>query len=78
MVPPIWLKICLGLRSPGGRKKGLALVALLLWYQNREPWRSFVPLLMETLTAAPPAKPVSASKELVVMLTVSIDSSAGV
>src|SRR5438094_10632046 len=46
-------------------------------YSNAEPCISLVPLLVCTLTAAPPASPCSASKLLVTTFTVSIDSSAG-
>src|SRR5437868_2181161 len=38
---------------------------------------SFVPLLVITVIAAPPARPCSASKLLVEILTVSIDSAGG-
>ena len=48
-----------------------------MWYSKAEPWTSLPPDLICRLIAAPPARPCSASKELVTTLTVSIDSSAG-
>ena len=48
---------------------------LLFWLRsNATPCSWLVPDLMDTLTAAPPAAPCSASKALVVMLTVSMAS----
>jgi hypothetical protein len=46
------------------------------WLRRKkpEPWNWFVPDLVRTVTAAPPAMPWSASKLLVEMLTVSIVS----
>src|SRR2546426_9459762 len=75
--PPNWLYTSLGLRWPGGRKKGLAFIACTELYSNTAPCRSFVPLLVWTLMAAPPARPCSASKLLVTTFTVSMDSSEG-
>jgi len=66
-----------GLIYPAGAKKGRAWVLLLLWNQKAEPCTAFVPLLIWTLIAAPPAKPCSASKEFVTTSTVSMASSEG-
>jgi hypothetical protein len=51
-----------------------ALSDSLLLKKNAEPFSSFVPDLVTTAIAAPPAMPVSASKLFVTMLTVSIVS----
>ena len=48
-----------------------------MWYSNAEPRIVFVPLLICTLIADPPASPCSASKLFVTTFTVSSDSSAG-
>src|SRR5882672_7526323 len=74
---PNSLLTSLGLSCPTGRKNGLALRWLSVWKENNEPRRLFVPLLIWTLTADPPASPCSASKLLVTTLTVSSDSRAG-
>src|SRR5690606_13403870 len=58
-------------------KNALAFQSAVLWKKNAEPLRSFVPDLVTTAIAAPPAMPVSASKLLVTMLTVSIVSAEG-
>ena len=56
------------------KKNGEAFSLSLLKNSNAEPLNSFVPDLVTTVIAAPPAMPCSASKLLVEMLTVSIVS----
>ena len=56
------------------KKYGLALNFSLLKNSKADPLNWFVPDLVMTVTAAPPAIPCSASKLLVEMFTVSIVS----
>src|SRR5438034_5978848 len=46
-----------------------AFMCWSVWNPNKEPWTSLEPLLICKAIAAPPARPCSASKELVTMLT---------
>ena len=60
--------------APTPKKYGFAFSLSLLKHSNADPLNWFVPDLVMTVTAAPPAMPCSASKLLVEMLTVSIVS----
>ena len=60
--------------APRRRSTTFAFNLSLLKNSNAEPLNWFVPDLVTTVTAAPPAIPCSASKLLVEMLTVSIVS----
>src|SRR5215510_11454726 len=55
-----------------------AFMCWSVWNPKREPWTSLEPLLICKAMAAPPARPCSASKELVTMLTSCTVSSAGI
>ena len=58
-------------------KKFLACSRALSLSSHADPCKSFVPDLVMTVTAAPPAIPCSASKLFVATLTVSIVSAGG-
>src|SRR5438552_18092053 len=49
-----------------------------VWNPNMEPWTLLEPLLICKAIAAPPARPCSASKELVMTLTSCTASRAGI
>src|SRR5438128_7079974 len=55
-----------------------AFMCWSVWNPKREPWTSLEPLLICKAIAAPPARPCSALKELVTMLTSCTVSSAGI
>ena len=52
-----------------GMKYGRAFISWLLWYSHALPCRSFVPDLVMTVMAAPPALPSSGSRAVVFTLT---------
>ena len=72
------MKIAFGFRSPAGQEERLGLGRVAVVILKQRAVQIVGAALDRTFTAAPPASPVSASKEFVVTFTTSIASSAGV